>query len=98
MKLYFSLFGIEVSMNVRGYEICVASVRCGDPYGDQAWFFAATLLGARFKAWRLARLYAKVELVDQNIFIWSGTRATRDESPIVVRRLRIKHSVPLFTE
>lgn len=98
MKLYFSLFGIEVSMNVRGYEVCVASVRCGDPYGDQAWFCTSTLLGARFKAWRLARMYAKLELVDQNIFIWSGTYPMRDESPIVVRRLRIKYSVPLFTK
>ena len=99
MKTNFNVFGIEIQMELPGYTICITSERLpNEPHGIQAWDDAPFLFVARFKAWRLARMYALFEKRDQHIFIWSGTGVTRNEFPIVVRHIRIKKSVPLFSK
>ena len=96
MKLNFKLFGLEVAINVRGYEIVVCSAREIDPYGTQAWDYACTYLGARFKAWRLARMYAEYEGLDQQILIYEAD--SRHGADLVWwGTLRVRKVVDFFT-
>lgn len=99
MKLNFNVFGIEIQMELPGYTICITSERLPhEPHGIQAWDQAPFLIVARWKAWRLARMYALFEKRDQHIFIWPGTSPYDVEHPVVVRHLCIRKTVPFFSK
>lgn len=99
MKLNFTLFGVEIQMEVPGYTWVITSERDGsnEPHTCQLWEEDAFFYVARFKAWRLARMYARHELRDQHIFIYSNTKVQRSYGPIFVRHINIKKTVPFFS-
>lgn len=96
MKIEYKLFGIKHTHEIEGYEVCVSSYCDDDYYDRQAWDIAYTYWGARFLAWRLARRYAKLEMVDQHMFIYRGLKHTRDDL-ISWRVLPIKKSVSFWS-
>ncbi len=96
MKLTYKLFGIiPTTHEVPGYTVCIASYHGKDVYGAQAWEISATYWGARLRAWRLARTYAKMEGLDQHIFIWEGTEAT-PANPVYFGTIKVRFSVDFF--
>jgi hypothetical protein len=97
MKLNFKLFGLEVTIHREGYWVCVSSEREIDPCLCQAWDFAFTYWGARFKAWRLARMYAKYEGLDQSILVYRATDYGGQGSLIWWGTLKVRKVVDFFS-
>lgn len=96
MKVQFNFFGGPVTWEPKGYSVCVSSY-CDDEYYDrQAWDVALTYWGALFMAWRLARRYAKLEMVDQHMFVYEGTGESKGKL-LNWRTLVIKKSVSFWS-
>lgn len=101
MKLQYNLFGfIPTTHELEGYTVCITSHRENDPHGVQSWTTALTYLGARFKAWRLARMYAAMDGCDHHYFVYRGTRSTflKSDSPIKCRTIRVTRQVAFFSK
>lgn len=100
MKLEFTLFGVEVSIKKPGYSFVISSRTLDDEYGSQSWGEAFSYLGARFQAWRLARMYAELEGIDQNFVVYAGTETEEIDvtRPLCLRVVRVTKHVAFFSK
>ena len=98
MRHNYSLFGINVTIEREAaYSVCVSSCRDGDAHGVQSWYTAATYLGAIHLGWRLARMFAAVEGVDNHYAIWRGVEPTKGEKPLRIKTIQVVKVVKFFS-
>jgi hypothetical protein len=98
MKLKFNLFFHRVQVNIDGGEgYFVRIVHKGLCELPDITFVERTYLGARFKAWRLARSYASMYGWEQAVFIYHEySRTEESNSPIWWGILPVRKSAGFF--